>query len=199
MARLEFCCGFCATIDQTIQKGDRMQEINSQTARTRRTRARNNQAGTQGMYQSLESGKNRVQAKSLDSKQMLLELEEGAFDPKEAWFMQDEQNHRYVVIPEALLQHIVRVIQKSYEDKIVVELERDMATLTPIDFADAMAVVFKKLEAMRGSDGSLPKISSLDFVKQVKKQHPNLFFNFSDFLEEKKQEGLDLDNLQIPF
>lgn len=179
-----------------------MQEVNSQEGapkRARRARPRSDKSGMQGMYQSLESGKNKIQAKKLSAQQMLLELQEGDFDAKEAWFVRDEQDQKYVVIPEVLLQHIVRVIQKAYEDKIIVELERDMATLTPIDFGDAMAVVFKKLDAIRGSDGSLPKICSLDFVKQVKRQHPNLFFNLSEFLDEKKREGLDLENLQIPF
>ncbi|MFC3847985.1 DUF2603 domain-containing protein [Helicobacter baculiformis] len=155
----------------------------------------------QGIYQSLESGKNKVQAKRLAPNQMLLESQEGVLDTKEAWFVQDDQDQKFVVLPEVLLQYIVQVIQKAYEEKVMVELERDMAALTPIDFKDAMAVVFKKLEGMRGHDGSLPKISSLDFVKQIKRQHPNLFFNLPDFLESKHQEGfLDMDNLEnIPF
>ncbi|BCD49302.1 DUF2603 domain-containing protein [Helicobacter suis] len=174
-----------------------MQSSRSGKSRGNKTHL-NEPADMQEIYQSLESGKNRVQAKLLSPKQMLLELEEGDFNTKEAWFVKDDQDQKYVVIPESLLQYIVRMIQKAYEDKVIVELERDMATLTPIDFADAMAVVFKKLEAMRGNGGSLPKISSLDLVKQIKKQHPNLFFNLPEFLESKRQE-LDLDNLQIPF
>ncbi|WP_221278987.1 DUF2603 domain-containing protein [Helicobacter gastrocanis] len=156
------------------------------------------EAGMQDIYRSLESGQNKIQAKQISAQQVLLELEEGSFNAQEAWFVKDEQDQKFVVIPEVLLQHIVRVIQRAYEDKVMVELERDMASLTPIDFADAMAVVFKKLEGLRGKDGSLPKISSLDFVKQIKKQHPNLFFNLPEFLESKRQE-LDLDISALPF
>ncbi|CAM2786139.1 DUF2603 domain-containing protein [Helicobacter felis] len=164
------------------------------------SQAKLNTDGMQEIYQSLESGKNRARAKRIAPDQMLLELQEGALNTQEAWFVQDEQDHKFVVIPEVLLQYIVQVIQRAYEEKIMVELERDMATLTPIDFKDAMAVAFKKLEGMRASDGSLPRISSLDFVKQLKRQHPNLFFNLAELLESKKEEYPDLDDLEnIPF
>ncbi len=164
------------------------------------SQARLSPSDMQAIYQSLESGKNKVQAKRLAPNQVLLESKEGTLDAKEAWFVQDEQDQRFVVVPEILLQYIVQVIQRAYEEKIMVELERDMATLTPVDFKDAMAVAFRKLEGMRGSDGSLPKISSLDFVKQLKRQHPNLFFNLAEFLESKKDGFVDLEDVEnIPF
>ncbi|WP_233704449.1 DUF2603 domain-containing protein [Helicobacter cynogastricus] len=164
------------------------------------SQARLNPSDMQEIYQSLESGKNKVCAKRIAPNQMLLESQEGALNTKEAWLVQDEQDQRFVVVPEMLLQYIVQVIQQAYEEKVVVELERDMATLTPVDFKDAMAVALKKLEGMRGSDGNLPKISSLDFVRDLKKQYPNLFFNLAEFLEAKRDDYLHLENLEdIPF
>ncbi|BDR28598.1 DUF2603 domain-containing protein [Helicobacter suis] len=155
-----------------------MQSSRSGKSRGNKTHL-NEPADMQEIYQSLESGKNRVQAKLLSPKQMLLELEEGDFNTKEAWFVKDDQDQKYVVIPESLLQYIVRMIQKAYEDKVIVELERDMATLTPIDFADAMAVVFKKLEAMRGSVLSLPKISLKWRFKRSKAWQKRVIFPFT--------------------
>ncbi|WP_121020395.1 DUF2603 domain-containing protein [Helicobacter vulpis] len=180
--------------DFVLKWGQKVADMNN-TSQTRL-----NPSDMQEIYQSLESGKNKVCAKRIAPNQMLLESQEGTLDTKEAWFVQDEQDRRFVVVPEVLLQYIVQVIQRAYEEKVMVELERDMATLTPIDFKDAMAVAFKKLEAMRGSDGSLPKISSLDFVRQLKRQHPNLFFNLAEFLESKQDDPLDLENIEnIPF
>ncbi|PAF47457.1 hypothetical protein BKH41_07720 [Helicobacter sp. 12S02232-10] len=140
----------------------------------------------EAMYRSLESGNNQVKAKKIDATKVLLELQKGEFSSQEAWFVKDENNQEYVMIPEALLKNIVQTIRKAYEDKLKVELERDIATHTPIDFEDVMAVAVKKLETFRKSDGSLPRIDTHSFVEQIKKEHPNLFFDLDDYFRKQK-------------
>ncbi|PAF43217.1 DUF2603 domain-containing protein [Helicobacter sp. 11S02596-1] len=140
----------------------------------------------EAMYHSLESGNNQVQAKKIDDTKILLELQNGSFNPQEAWFVRDEEHQEYVMIPEALLKNIVQTIRKAHEDKLRVELERDIATHTPIDFEDVMAVATKKLESFRKSDGSLPRIDTYSFVEQLKKDYPNLFFDIDDYFRKQK-------------
>ncbi|PAF43395.1 DUF2603 domain-containing protein [Helicobacter sp. 11S03491-1] len=140
---------------------------------------------SEALYRSLESGKNQASARKVDDKKILLELQKGEFSSQEAWFVKDQDNQEYVMIPEVVLKSIIRTIKKAYEDKLKVELERDIATHTPIDFDDVMAVAINKLEAFRKSDGSLPKIDTSSFVKQIKKEYPNLFFDLDDYFRKQ--------------
>lgn len=137
------------------------------------------------LYRSLELGKNYVNAKKIDENKMLLELQKGDFDPKEAWFIKDNENHEYVMIPQSLLKSITQTIAQAHEDKLKVELERDVVAHVPIDFNDVMTVAINRLENYRKSDGSLPKIDTFSFVSQIKKEYPNLFFKFEDYFEKQ--------------
>lgn len=136
---------------------------------------------SKALYHSLESGNNCMSARKIDEGKILLELQKGDFNPKEVWFIKDGENHEYVMIPQSLLQTITQTIARAQEDKLKVELERDVATHAPIDFDDVMIVAIKRLEAYRKSDGSLPKIDTFSFVSQIKKEYPNLFFNLEDY------------------
>ncbi|PAF47601.1 hypothetical protein BKH46_03505 [Helicobacter sp. 12S02634-8] len=141
------------------------------------------------LYASLETGANQAKASRIDADKILLELQSGEFNTQEAWFLKDEDNQEYIVLPQNLLNSIIQTIKKAYEDKLKVELERDIATQTPIDFDDVLAVAFKRLESYRRSDGSLPRIDTRSFVKQIKKEYPNLFFDLDDYF--RKQKSLD--------
>ena len=92
--------------------------------------------------------------------------------------MKDEQDLEYVVLPQKVLQNIISLIRKAHEDKLRVELERDIISLTPIDLDDVMSVAISKLESMRNKDGSLPNVDTTQLIAQIKKEHPNLFLNF---------------------
>ncbi|PAF52383.1 DUF2603 domain-containing protein [Helicobacter sp. 13S00477-4] len=141
---------------------------------------------SKSIYWGLETGNNQVMAKHIDDTKILLELQKGEFNSQEAWYIKDENDSEYVMIPEAVMKNIVQTIKKAYEDKLIVELERDIATHTPIDFDDVMTVAIKKLESFRKSDGSLPNINTQSFVKQIKKDHPNLFFDLEDYFRKQK-------------
>lgn len=145
--------------------------------------------GTENLYRGLDSQKNHINAKKIDDTKMLLELQKGEFSSNEAWILKDEEDNEYVVIPESVLKNIILSVRKAHEDKLKVEIERDIFAHTPIDFDDVKAVAINKLEKCRKSDGSLPKIDTQSFVNQIKKEYPNLFFNIDEYFRKQNSIG----------
>lgn len=125
---------------------------------------------------------NHANIQKISDEILEVHLQRGTFSSNEAWFLKDEQDVEYVVLPQKVLQNIVALIRKAHEEKLRVELERDIISLTPIDFDDVMSVAIKKIESMRHKDGSLPNINSLQLIKQIKEEYPNLFLNFDSHI-----------------
>ncbi|PAF54473.1 hypothetical protein BKH42_00755 [Helicobacter sp. 13S00482-2] len=139
----------------------------------------------EGLYRGLDLTNNHISAKKIDETKMLLELQKGEFSSKEAWFVKDEENNEYVMVPQSVLKGIILTIKKAYEEKLKVEIERDIIAHTPVDFDDVKTVANNRLERYRKSDGTLPKIDTRSFVGQIKKEHPNLFFNLDEYFRKQ--------------
>lgn len=121
---------------------------------------------------------NHARIQKISDEVLEVHLQSGGFSSAEPWFLKDEQDLEYVVLPQKVLQNIISLIRKAHEDKLRVELERDIISLTPIDLDDVMSVAISKLESMRNKDGSLPNVDTTQLIAQIKKEHPNLFLNF---------------------
>lgn len=123
---------------------------------------------------------NLAKASKISDTQVLLNLKTGSFNPQEAWFIEDEEGQEYVLIPQNVLKHIIGIIRSAHEEKLYLELSRDISQQIPIDFDDVMAVALEQVEARRLPDGSLPKIDTKSLIKTIKKQYPNLFLTLPD-------------------
>ncbi|WP_104761369.1 DUF2603 domain-containing protein [Helicobacter cetorum] len=134
---------------------------------------------------SLKSQKNRALLKRVSSDEVVLELQNGAFKNNEAWFLTDEEGKSYVVVPDNVISVMADNARKAFEARLRAELERDIITQGPIDFEDVREVSLHLLENLRQKDGNLPNINTLNFVKQIKKEHPNLFFNFDNMFKQR--------------
>ncbi|WP_368411932.1 DUF2603 domain-containing protein [Helicobacter pylori] len=133
---------------------------------------------------SLTNQKNRALLKKISANEMLLELEKGAFKKNEAYFISDEEYKNYVLVPDNVISLLAENARKAFEARLRAELERDIITQAPIDFEDVREVSLQLLENLRQKDGNLPNINTLNFVKQIKKEHPNLFFNFDNMFKQ---------------
>ncbi|MCE3039322.1 DUF2603 domain-containing protein [Helicobacter anatolicus] len=122
---------------------------------------------------------NQAVMQSIDSHTLQLHLSSGEFSKSEPWFLKDEKNQEYVVLPQKVLRNIIMLIRKAHEDRLKVELERDIIMHAPIDFDDVMSVAINRVESLRGKDGSLPNIDSMQIVKEIKEKHPNLFIDLN--------------------
>lgn len=109
-------------------------------------------------------------------------LQNGSFNSQESWFLKDNGGQEYVVLPQHILKTIISLLRKAHEDRLKVELERDIISLTPIDFDDVMSVATSRVESLRNKDGSLPHINTMQLIKDIKKEHPNLFLNLDSLI-----------------
>ncbi len=139
---------------------------------------------SQKLIHSLTTQKNRAFLKKISTNEMLLELEKGAFKKNEAYFISDEEDKNYVLVPDNVISLLAENARKAFEARLRAELERDIITQAPIDFEDVREVSLQLLENLRQKDGNLPNINTLNFVKQIKKEHPNLFFNFDNMFKQ---------------
>ncbi|GAA9696405.1 DUF2603 domain-containing protein [Helicobacter pylori] len=139
---------------------------------------------SQKLINSLTIQKNRAFLKKISASEMLLELEKGAFKKNEAYFISDEEDKNYVLVPDNVISLLAENARKAFEARLRAELERDIITQAPIDFEDVREVSLQLLENLRQKDGNLPNINTLNFVKQIKKEHPNLFFNFDNMFKQ---------------
>ncbi len=139
---------------------------------------------SQKLINSLTTQKNRAFLKKISTNEMLLELEKGAFKKNEAYFISDEEDKNYVLVPDNMISLLAENARKAFEARLRAELERDIITQAPIDFEDVREVSLQLLENLRQKDGNLPNINTLNFVKQIKKEHPNLFFNFDNMFKQ---------------
>ncbi|EJC14436.1 hypothetical protein COL447_18010 [Helicobacter pylori] len=87
-------------------------------------------------------------------------------------------------MPDNVISLLAENARKAFEARLRAELERDIITQAPIDFEDVREVSLQLLENLRQKDGNLPNINTLNFVKQIKKEHPNLFFNFDNMFKQ---------------
>lgn len=116
---------------------------------------------------------------------MLLAMQRGEFSKDDLWFLQDEQGEEYVVFPQKLFVRLLSRIKTMQEEKLVMKLEKDIVSQMPIDIDDAMAVAKNILESLRLKDGNLPEINTAILAKDIKKKHPNLFFDI-DYLRKPR-------------
>lgn len=116
---------------------------------------------------------------------MLLAMQSGEFSKEDLWFLKDDEGEEYVVFPQKLFLQLIRHIKHIQEEKLMMNLEKDVISQMPIDFDDAMAVAKNALESLRRSDGNLPEINTANLAKNIKKEYPNLFFDI-DFLRKSK-------------
>lgn len=116
---------------------------------------------------------------------MLLVMQRGEFSKDDLWFLQDEQGEEYVVFPQKLFVRLLSRIKTMQEEKLVMKLEKDIVSQMPIDIDDAMAVAKNILESLRLKDGNLPEINTAILAKDIKKKHPNLFFDI-DYLRKPR-------------
>lgn len=125
-----------------------------------------------------------IMQKLADNK-MLLAMKSGEFSKEELWFLQDDENEEYIVFPQKIFVQLLSRIKHIQEEKLLMKLEKDIIAQMPIDFDDAFAVAKSAVESLRANDGHLPEINTAILAKDIKKKHPNLFFDL-DYLRQHK-------------
>lgn len=118
-----------------------------------------------------------------DENKKILELVEGSWNGKHPWFLIDEQEEYYALIPAKTLGGVFNKLKSSQEENFKLNLEKAILQNMPIDFEDVWVVAIKEIQKLSQKDGARFEGSDLSaIVRQIKEEHPNLFFHLSDLL-----------------
>ncbi len=94
--------------------------------------------------------------------------------------LQDKEDNQYALIPAKALNKLLSTLAQTKEENFELKLEKTIWKYVPIDFADTWAVAMHELKQNSNQEISDATLNNL--VKNIKKNHPNLFLNIDDFL-----------------
>lgn len=115
----------------------------------------------------------------IDEKHLSIQLENGNLSLGNPCFVSDENGDEYVLISTSILKRLLEGIKKAQEEKFTISLERDIANQMPLDFEDVMSVAKAK---MRELNLNTEELDSAELIEEIKREHPNLFFNIDEYL-----------------
>jgi len=129
-----------------------------------------------------------VKIKDTDNpNQKLLELQSGSFEESKPWFVIDDDNRIYPIINDDAMIKVFQTLKSSLQDNFNIKLEKAILEQMPVDFSDVWAVVMNEIKK-ETKVKPIAKINVEKIVKDVKKFHPNLFFQL-DLKEMMSDEG----------
>lgn len=117
--------------------------------------------------------------KQLDETHLSVELTEGKLSSSKPCFVCDEGGEEYVIISSKILKNLLEGMKKAQEERFAISLEKDIANLMPLDFEDVLSVAKSKLAELKLD---ISQVNTLELIKDIKREHPNLFFNLDDYL-----------------
>lgn len=117
--------------------------------------------------------------KQLDETHLSVELTEGKLSSSKPCFVCDESGEEYVIISSKILKNLLEGMKKAQEERFAISLEKDIANLMPLDFEDVLSVAKSKLAEL---NLDISQVNTLELIKDIKREHPNLFFNLDDYL-----------------
>jgi len=118
-----------------------------------------------------------------DENKKILELVEGSWEGKHPWFLIDEQDEYYALIPAKTLGGVFAKLKTTQEENFKLNLEKAILQNMPMDFEDVWVVAIKEIQKLSQKEGARFEGSDLSaIVRQIKEDHPNLFFHLSDLL-----------------
>ena len=121
----------------------------------------------------------------IDSTNALIALQKGELNNENIWLLKDNEDNEFALIPSQALNILNQRIRDLQEERFFIRLEREIAQQMPIDMDDVMVIASEYIESFRKKDASLPLLNARSIARDLKKQHPNLFFNLQDLLDKR--------------
>jgi len=118
-----------------------------------------------------------------DPNRKMLELVQGSWESKAPWFVVDESGRLFVLSSiESILQLVKSLNEAKYEN-FTLKLEKAILENLPVDFNDVWVVAMNEIQK-RLAESKSKNYLDLDIkqlVKEIKRNHPNLFMNLKQF------------------
>ena len=114
-----------------------------------------------------------------------IHLKNGKFDSNEPWFVVDENDDKkaYAVLPLDAFNKVIDILRDVQQENFNLKLEKSIWREVPVDFDDVWIVAMDQVKKLVDKQNPDKPISvNIDkLVKDIKKEHPNLFVNMKNF------------------
>lgn len=117
----------------------------------------------------------------------IMNLVKGDLNPKEPWFLIDENNRAKAVISIFTLDNLLKDLRQSYRENFELKLEKAIYKHMPIDFGDVWTVAMNEIKKNNKNFIYM----DMDFDKvldKIKKEYPNLFINIQDLVQKSERK-----------
>ena len=118
-----------------------------------------------------------------DPNKKTLELVQGSWENKAPWFVVDKNDRVFALSSiESVLQLIKSLNEAKYEN-FNLKLEKAILENLPVDFNDVWVVAMSEIQKRlaESKNKNVPDIDIKKLVRDIKKNHPNLFLNLKQF------------------
>ena len=116
-----------------------------------------------------------------------LNLEKGSWNSNEPWFVVDEDNAKkiYAMIPAETFSKVIETLKTVQQESFNLKLEKTIWQNIPVDFEDVWVVAMDKIKtiALESQNKRAINIDLDKLIKDVKKEHPNLFLNVKELFQ----------------
>ncbi|AII15348.1 putative protein (DUF2603 domain) [Campylobacter iguaniorum] len=119
----------------------------------------------------------------IDENEMKFTITKGKMDEIQPWFGFND-GKACAIVPATLLEAIINALKNAQKESFELKLEKSIWQHIPVDFGDVWSVAIDEIKSKK-----IKKEPNLDLViKKIKKEHPNLFVDMSNLMQNKEIE-----------